>query len=315
MIPEITGDFLQQLRSFYYVATCGSVSDAACQMNRTQSAVTYQIQLLEKSLNLILFERLKNKMILTDEGKTLLTWVLRVFDTITEMHEDIHSDEQYGSIHIIGTRPIFGSEYFSRSFSIFHKRYPNIHVSLNSGHPSFLYSSIKNGQNDFGIIGMANILEGLDFIPLFQSPFLLAVGKSQADQFSSPMTPEKLKTLPYISFSVDYREKISKFSILPHEIHEFMGNKSILSCSNYYIIMHYVALGIGCTLIDVLSLKSLNIMDKIHIIDISSIVPNLQYGIILRKKNNISKFKKHFIDIIINNMKDMDLTSEIKNFV
>ena len=89
MIPEITGDFLQQLRGFYYVATSGSVSDAANQMNRTQSAVTYQIQLLEKELGIILFLRLKNKMVLTEEGKHLLTWALRIFDTISGMQEEL----------------------------------------------------------------------------------------------------------------------------------------------------------------------------------------------------------------------------------
>lgn len=313
MIPEITGDFLQQLKSFYFVATCGSVSDAANHMNRTQSAVTYQIQLLEKGLDLVLFLRLKNKMVLTDEGQNLLKWTLRIFDTISGMHEELHGELQQGCLRIAGTRPIFNSEEFGRSFMTFHNEHPNIHVSLNSSHPALLYSGIKNGQNDFGLIGMSNKFEDLDFIPLFRSPFLLAIGKNEALGLSIPITPEKLKALPYISFSINLKEKISKYSLLPHEIQEYMDNNSVLSCSNYFIIMKFVTLGLGCTIIDALSLKSFNVMDKIHVINLNPIIPPLQYGLLVRKKSDISKFKKKFMEILVQNMQNIDFDNYIKN--
>ncbi len=315
MIPEIAGDFLQQLRSFYYVATCGSVSDASNEINRTQSTVSYHIQLLEKSLNVVLFSRIKNKMILTDEGKHLLTWTLRIFDTISCMHDELCDASQYGFMRIAGTRPIFSSEEFGRSFSLFHERYPNIHVSLNSGHPSLLYSSITTGQNDFGLVGISSESEELDFIPLFRSPFLLAVSRSQTECFSSSITMDALKTLPYISFSINLREKTSNFSLVPRQVQEIMSYNSILSCSSYYIIMKYVAMGLGCTIIDMLSLKSLNVIDKIRVIDLSPLLPGLQYGIVLRKKSSVSKFKQDFINIIMDNMKNMNLAKDIHEFI
>ncbi|WP_298068035.1 LysR family transcriptional regulator [uncultured Mailhella sp.] len=313
MIPEINGDFLQQLKSFYFVATYGSVSTAANHMNRTQSAVTYQIQLLEKGLNIVLFLRIKNKMVLTDEGQALLKWTLKIFDDILGMHEDLQGDLQQGYLRIASTRPVFSSEKFVQTFMTFHEEYPNIYVSLNSGHPALLHSSIKNGQTDFGIIGTSTHLDDLDFIPLFQSPFLLVTEKRANFDILS-ITPETLKTLPYISFSVNLNEKISKYSLLPHEIQDYMDNASVLSCSNYYVIMKYVAMGFGCTIIDAFSLQSFDFINNIHIIDLQSIIPPLQYGLLIRKKSNMSKSKNRFIDILTTNLKNMNFGDYINKF-
>ena len=315
MIPEITGDFLQQLRGFYHVATCGSVSEAASRMNRTQSAVTYQIQLLEKELGLVLFLRMKHSMVLTEEGKHLLTWTLRIFDTISGMQEALQEKKQPGSLHIAGGRPMFHSEEFARTFLEFHRDWPNVHVSLNSSHPALLHSGIKNGQNDFGLIGMANRFDDLDFIPLFRAPFLLAVGRDRLDDIPASVTADTLKTLPYISFSVNLREQHSQYHFLPVNIQEYMNRNSVLSCSNYFIIMKYVALGTGCTIIDAFSLKNINIIDKIRIIDISSLVEPLQYGILIRKKSMFSKLKKTFIDMLIRNMEHISFEEDIKTFL
>jgi DNA-binding transcriptional LysR family regulator len=48
MIEEMSGDFLQWLRGFYYVTTTKSVTHAAALMGREQPSITHQIQCLEK---------------------------------------------------------------------------------------------------------------------------------------------------------------------------------------------------------------------------------------------------------------------------
>ena len=44
MIKETTGDFLQRLRGFYYVAEKGSITDATVMMGRVQPTITHQIK-------------------------------------------------------------------------------------------------------------------------------------------------------------------------------------------------------------------------------------------------------------------------------
>ena len=59
------------LQAFEATARRCSISDAAKEMFITQSALSRQIKALEETLNLALFTRKKNRLILTDVGRTL----------------------------------------------------------------------------------------------------------------------------------------------------------------------------------------------------------------------------------------------------
>lgn len=60
-----------QLKTFLQVADAGSFNKAAEQLYITSSAVIKQINLLEDSLELKLFERTHRGLILTEAGKSL----------------------------------------------------------------------------------------------------------------------------------------------------------------------------------------------------------------------------------------------------
>lgn len=316
MIPEINGDFLQQLRGFYYVAIHGSVSGAGERMKRNQSTITYQIQSLERELDVVLFLRLKNKMVLTDEGKKLLEWSMRVFDAVSGLQEDLQGYGKKGICRIAGNRPIFQSQEFASCFQDFHQCWPNIHVSLNSIYPNMLYESIKNGQNDFGIVANSSRLEYLEFTPLFISPFLLIMGKHTAYNFSYPLTFDDLKKLPYISFSMNKRGESIKEAFIPQGLHKYMDENSVLSCNNYLVIIKYVAMGLGCAIIDTFSWKSFeeSTRNTIKVISLDGVVEPLQYSIIFRKKSILSKVQKSFVDIVKSKMENLDLRGYTARF-
>jgi LysR family transcriptional regulator of gallate degradation len=74
---------LMQIRAFCQVVDQGSVSRAADELYRTQSAVTRAIRDLEQALDVPLFERHANGMLLTDFGKCVLPRARRA---IAELH-------------------------------------------------------------------------------------------------------------------------------------------------------------------------------------------------------------------------------------
>ncbi len=75
---------LMQIRAFCQVVDQGSVSRAADELFRTQSAITRAIRDLEEHLSVPLFERHANGMRLTDFGKCILPRARRA---IAELHE------------------------------------------------------------------------------------------------------------------------------------------------------------------------------------------------------------------------------------
>lgn len=52
MIEEMSGDFLQWLRGFYFVAINNSFSHAALEMGRNQPTISHQVKCLEKQFGI-----------------------------------------------------------------------------------------------------------------------------------------------------------------------------------------------------------------------------------------------------------------------
>jgi LysR family transcriptional regulator of gallate degradation len=75
---------LMQIRAFCQVVDQGSVSRAADELFRTQSAITRAIRDLEEHLAVPLFERHANGMLLTDYGKCILPRARRA---IADLHD------------------------------------------------------------------------------------------------------------------------------------------------------------------------------------------------------------------------------------
>src|SRR4029450_9409049 len=71
---------LKKLRAFQLVAKQGNLRLAAPRFNQTVPAISSKIRRLEKDLGIALFERLPNKLILTEVGASCLQEVEAVFD-------------------------------------------------------------------------------------------------------------------------------------------------------------------------------------------------------------------------------------------
>jgi LysR family cyn operon transcriptional activator len=104
---------VNRLRYFQTVCKYGSVTKAATELNIAQPSVTTAIKDLEKELNVILFHRNKNKLVLTEEGMIILKMADRLLNTIdnffqevTDISEKAHSKIRLGAPPIMGTRLI-----------------------------------------------------------------------------------------------------------------------------------------------------------------------------------------------------------------
>lgn len=62
---------MNELRTFIVIVESGTFASAAIKVNRTQSAVSQQIQNLEKFLEIELFKRIGRNKVLTNKGKDL----------------------------------------------------------------------------------------------------------------------------------------------------------------------------------------------------------------------------------------------------
>lgn len=96
---------LEYYRVFYYVARLGNATRAAKALYISQPAVSRSIRQLEESLNVALFQRQANGMLLTTEGQKLFKHVEKAFDLLIagEREIQLHRRNTAGTIRIAAT--------------------------------------------------------------------------------------------------------------------------------------------------------------------------------------------------------------------
>jgi LysR family glycine cleavage system transcriptional activator len=118
---------LNWLRTFEMVGKLLSFTQAARELNMSQSAVSQQIQLLEHHLGQKLFTRQKRSIYLTDAGKAFLPLINDTFNQLNAGAAQIFSPRQSAIIDI-SVNSAFSMLWLAPHMHHFHSLYPQISV-------------------------------------------------------------------------------------------------------------------------------------------------------------------------------------------
>ena len=88
------------LKCFVAVVDTGSLSSAAGEVHRSQSAISMQLMKLKDAVGRRLLDRGPRKLQLTADGQTLLGYVRRILDLQAEAHAALHGEELTGRVRL-----------------------------------------------------------------------------------------------------------------------------------------------------------------------------------------------------------------------
>ena len=125
LIPD-----LAIFQAFACAARHGSFTRAAEELNLTQSAVSRQIRALETQLGVVLFERVRKRVVLSEAGRSLLPQVTRLLDQTEEIMRRALAASDGKSLLTIATLPSFGSRWLMRRLPGFLKLHPGISFNI-----------------------------------------------------------------------------------------------------------------------------------------------------------------------------------------
>lgn len=140
-----------QLKAFHAVAVHGNFTRAAEQLCLSQPAVSDQVRKLEERFGVLLFNRNKRSVQLTELGERLLAITQRLFAAEREAEELLTSSRalQSGSLTLAVDAPMHLLPYIAR----FCERYPGIRVSLVTGNTDESLRRLFDYQADFAVLG------------------------------------------------------------------------------------------------------------------------------------------------------------------
>ncbi len=136
LIPD-----LAVLQAFECAARHGNFTKAAAELHLTQSAVSRQIKMLEALLGVLLFERIRKRVVLSAAGRQLLPEVSRLLLQSEELVVRARASADGKSLLSIATLPTFGSRWLLPRLSDFLQRHPGIVVDVASRSEPFDFST------------------------------------------------------------------------------------------------------------------------------------------------------------------------------
>jgi DNA-binding transcriptional LysR family regulator len=164
---------LRKLRALYLTAKHGSLRRAAARLNLTVPAVSFKIRRLEEDLGVELFQRLPNRLVLTQAGESFVAEVEAIFDRV---------ERAFGTLSS-GTSPAgrltvsIGSDvawYFAPKISSFMKRFPAVELGLQIHKASETLDLLTEGVVDVGVNSFSTVPKALQRETIVRTTMSLA---------------------------------------------------------------------------------------------------------------------------------------------
>jgi DNA-binding transcriptional LysR family regulator len=188
-----------QLVAFYRVAREGNFTRAAESLSISQPAVTRRILEIERAHNVKLLERTSRKVLLTEQGNLLLSYVERMVALADEAEVALKSVAglKSGRIEIGTSRPV-ASAYLSSIAVSFKRRYPGVVPSIHVENSQWILNEVLGLRLDVGIVGMKPRNPDLIVIPFLDEELVLVVSGEHAWAKRRSIRLEELRDKPLI---------------------------------------------------------------------------------------------------------------------
>lgn len=159
-----------QLRAFHHVAVHRGFSRAAAALHLTQPAISDQVRKLEEEYDVILFNRRKKQITLTETGQRLLEISRRLFEIEGQAHEMLSESRalRSGVLRMIADSAHHAVPILGR----FRERYPGIKLTIRSGNSEQVVSQLRAYEAEVGILGGLPKSRDFEAIRLSSTPII-----------------------------------------------------------------------------------------------------------------------------------------------
>lgn len=143
---------LSQLRALVAIAKTGTFSDAALQMDLSQSAVSHAIATLEAELGVILLNRGRQGAVLTPVGEAITAEAERVLERLDKICQQAQLAKglQSGQVRLGGFRSV-ATHILPTVIERFRQQYPGISVTIEEfSHYHHVEDYLRQGRIDIG---------------------------------------------------------------------------------------------------------------------------------------------------------------------
>ena len=286
---------LRQLRLFIEVAKHKSITKAAENMHISQPALSKTLRALEDELGMTLIIRTNKTSDLTDAGKVVLEYALRMTVLVDEMKTTLidMTNLSRGQINI-GLPPFIGSLFFPRVMAKFHHAFPNIELNITEYGGARVVKSVEEGEFELGVAVLPIDEQQFSVYPIVEEEMRLVVYK---DHHLSDRVEVELKELREEEF-IFYHEEFALNQIMRnHFIAVGFEPKILFKSSQWDLMTEMVAANLGITILPQ-SICNRAFNSDLKVIKLQDDIM-WRLAVITKKDRYISNAGRTFIDFIL----------------
>jgi len=222
---------LAALRIFKAVVDQGGVNRAAAKLHRVPSNVTTRVRRLEEQLGTKLFVRDKRRLVLSADGRLLLTYADQLLRLALEAETALRNAKPRGTLRI-GALESTSATRLPPVLSRYHQIYPDVQIELVTGTSGALVSLVHKQDIQAALVAEPFNAQGLESQQVFVEELALISPKT----FGRIRSPRDVGNRTVIAFATgcSYRGRLERWlgsgNALPDRVLEFQSYHAIIAC-------------------------------------------------------------------------------------
>jgi len=222
---------LAALEIFKAVVDQGGVNRAAAALHRVPSNVTARVKQLEEQLGTQLFVRDGRRLVLSAEGKLLLSYANELLRISVEARAALRGGKPQGVLRL-GALDSTAAARLPPILSKFHSLYPEVRVELVTGTSGALVQRVQSQDVEAALVAEPFNSGGLETTVAFIEEIVLITAKGGR----AVRRPREIGNLTVIAFTegCSYRKRLEAWlatdKVQPERVMEFQSYHAIVAC-------------------------------------------------------------------------------------
>lgn len=222
---------LDALQIFKAVADHGGVARAAAQLNRVQSNVSTRLKQLEATLGAPLFRRQNRRLVLSEQGRVLLSYADRLLRLSAEAQAAVRDGAPQGLLRI-GTMESTAAARLPPILAAYHAAWPQVRIELVTGTSGALAAKVRNYEIEAAFVAQPFEAQGLAQQPAFDEELALISPLAWPEIHG----PKDVGDRSVIAFAAgcSYRRILEAWfgqeGVAPDKVMEFASYHAIVAC-------------------------------------------------------------------------------------
>ncbi|OXL82159.1 LysR family transcriptional regulator [Paenibacillus sp. SSG-1] len=287
---------IRQLRYFTIIVEEKQISAAARRLHMSQPPLSQQLKALEDELGSALVERSGKHLELTEAGKALYSYALKLLQLMDEAKTEVQEiGSGFKGVLRIGINTLSSVD-LPDTLMRFKENYPQVTYKIQQNESAQLCSMVKSRVLELAIIRLPLALDEFSVLHLNTEPFYLMASRRLIPEPLAPEIPlEQIRNYPLILPSTEGLG-VHYTVLMACAKHRFEP-RIIAECSDIPLLLSLVSSGFGAAVVPETIVK----LHTRHDVQVARIAdPDLTspYALIWLKEHHLSQAARHFIDMI-----------------